>query len=134
MSESSKELQLSTALCDDLVTCLEDGKALDIARIDVSGLTTVTDYMVIATGTSSRHVKALCVNTIDEMRERGVRARGVEGEDAGEWVLMDFGDVVVHVMQKSVRDHYDLEGLWQSGFTGLLPHRGDVDADADPAE
>ncbi len=128
MSESSNELQQSVALCDSLVGCLEDGKAVDISRIDVSELTTVTDFMVIATGTSSRHVKALCSNTIDDMRDRGVRARGVEGEDAGEWVLMDFGDVVVHLMQKSVRDHYDLEGLWQSGFSGLLPHRDGDDA------
>ena len=81
MSEISSELKQSSALCDALVACLDDGKAVDITRIDVSGLTTVTDFMVVATGTSSRHVKALCTNTLDDMRDVGVRARGVEGED-----------------------------------------------------
>ena len=102
---------------------LDDSKAADLVRMDVSKLTTMADYMVVVTGTSSRHVKALAKNTIDGMRERGVRPRGVEGEEDGEWILLDYGDVIVHVMQRTVRDHYDLESLWQSGFNEALLKR-----------
>lgn len=129
MAETNPTLAASRSLCDDLVSLLEDGKGLDITRMDVSAMTTMTDFMVVVTGTSNRHVKALAANTIDAMRERGVRPRGVEGEETGEWVLLDYGDVIVHVMQKSVRDHYDLEGLWQSGFSDALLRRAPDAAD-----
>ena len=102
----------SARLCDTLVALLEDNKGLDITRMDVSALTTMADFMVVVTGTSSRHVKALAANTIDAMRERGLRPRGVEGDEEGDWILLDYGDVICHIMQRSVREHYDLEGLW----------------------
>lgn len=123
MSKTTPTIADSARLCDAIVEQLEEGKAVDIARMDVSKLTTMTDFMVVATGTSNRHVKALAANTVEGMRERGTRVRGVEGEDGGEWILLDFGDVVCHVMQKSVRDHYDLEGLWQSGFNEAMLRR-----------
>ncbi len=119
----------SVALCDRLDGALSDGKALDITRMDVSKLTTMADFMLVATGTSSRHVKALAANTVDTMREHGVRPRGSEGEDAGEWILLDFGDVIVHVMQKTVREHYDLESLWQAGFQDVAQRRATDVAD-----
>ena len=123
MPDNQPTIADSARLCDTLIGLLEDGKGLDITRMDVSQLTTMTDFMVVVSGTSSRHVKSLAVNTVDAMREKSVRPRGVEGEDSGEWILLDFGDVIVHVMQKSMREHYDLEGLWQAGFNEILQRR-----------
>jgi ribosome-associated protein len=123
MPDKQPTIADSSRLCDTLISLLEDGKGLNITRMDVSKLTTMADFMVVVSGTSSRHVRALAVNTVDSMREKGVRPRGVEGEDSGEWILLDFGDVIVHVMQKSVREHYDLEGLWQAGFSEVLQRR-----------
>lgn len=91
---------------------LDDLKAVNPVTMDVSGLTDVMDYLVIASGTSNRHVKSLANNVSMEAKKQGVRPLGVEGEDAGEWVLVDFGDVVVHVMLPATRDFYDLERLW----------------------
>ena len=91
---------------------LDDLKAVNPVTLDVSGLTDVMDYLVVASGTSNRHVKSLASNVAQEAKKGGVRPIGVEGEDAGEWVLVDFGDVVVHVMLPATRDFYDLERLW----------------------
>ena len=97
----------------NLVTdALEDLKAVNPVILDVTGLTDVMDYLVIASGTSNRHVKSLANNVSMEAKKQGMRPLGVEGEDAGEWVLVDFGDVVVHVMLPATRDFYDLERLW----------------------
>ncbi|PID55165.1 MAG: ribosome silencing factor [Gammaproteobacteria bacterium] len=91
---------------------LDDLKAVDPVYLDVSGLTDVMDVLVVASGTSNRHVKSLADNVCMEAKKAGMRPLGVEGEDAGEWVLVDFGDVVVHVMLPATRDFYDLERLW----------------------
>ncbi len=123
MSDSNATIKDSQKLCRSIVTCLENGKGLDIKQLNVSELTTVADFMVLVTGSSSRHVKALATNAVSAMRDQGVRARGIEGEETGDWVLIDFGDVIVHVMQASVREFYDLEGLWQAGFGEALSKR-----------
>ena len=94
------------------VDALEDLKAVNPVELDVSELTDVMDYLVIASGTSNRHVKSLADNVCMEAKKAGVRPLGVEGEQAAEWVLVDFGDVVVHVMLPATRDFYDLERLW----------------------
>lgn len=99
-------------LTERVVSALEDLKAVNIVSLDVTGLTDVMDYMVIASGTSNRHVKALANNVSVEAKKQGMAPLGVEGDDAGEWVLVDFGEVVVHVMLPATRDFYDLERLW----------------------
>jgi len=100
------------SLTDLVLDALDDMKALDPVVIDVKGLSSVMDFMVIASGTSTRHVKSLADNVIIKAKETGTRPIGVEGENAGEWVLVDFGDVVVHVMQPATRSFYALERLW----------------------
>ncbi|MBP8203680.1 ribosome silencing factor [Pseudomonas sp. TMP9] len=95
------------------ITALEEIKAQDITTIDVRGKTSITDFMLIASGTSSRHVKSLVENVLEKVKEQGVRPIGTEGMDTGEWALLDLGDIVVHVMLPTAREFYDLERLWQ---------------------
>ena len=97
-----------------VVGALEDIKGKDIETINTTRLTLMFDRMVIATGDSSRQVKALARNVQDKVREAGAEVLSVEGEETGEWVLVDLGDVVVHVMQPMVRQYYNLEELWQA--------------------
>lgn len=99
-------------LRDLVIKALEDVKGVDITSVDVRGKTAITDFMVIVTGTSDRHVKALADNVMKEAREVGIRPLGVEGERDGEWILLDLNDVVVHVMVREARDFYNLEKLW----------------------
>jgi len=96
-----------------VVESLEDLKAVDITVLDVRNMTTVTDYMVIASGTSDRHVRALLNNVVEEVKKRGVRPLGVEGERDAQWGLVDLGDVVVHILLPQVREFYQLEKLWR---------------------
>jgi len=103
------------ALKERIVQLLDDAKAQNIVALNVSKISSIADYMVIATGTSSRHVAAVAGRLVDTLKQEGVRAWGVEGQDVGEWVLVDFGDVIVHVMQAETREFYQLEKLW-SGF------------------
>ncbi|MEY2990538.1 MAG: ribosome silencing factor [Candidatus Nanopelagicales bacterium] len=99
-------------LRDHVVDALEDRKGQDILVLDVRRLTSVSDFMVIATGTSNRHVKALVDAVADASAQAGTPPLGVEGTGPNEWVLVDLGDVVVHVMQRDARGFYDLERLW----------------------
>jgi ribosome-associated protein len=105
-----------------VVAALEDVKALDIRVIDVRDMTSITDRMVIASGTSTRHVKALAENVELKAKQHGYKPLGIEGEQTAEWVLLDLGDVVVHVMLPETRDFYGLEKLWAVGGH-------DIDAD-----
>ena len=97
------------------VTALEDIKARDITVFDVRKLTSLYDTLVIATAESNRQVKALAHHVRDKLKEAGASIVGVEGEDTGEWVLVDAGEIIVHVMQPAVRVHYNLEELWSTG-------------------
>ncbi len=93
-------------------TTLEDIKARDLVQLDVRDKSSVTDYMIIASGSSNRHVKSAADSVARAAKEAGAVVLGSEGLETGEWALVDLGDVVVHVMQTQVRDLYDLEGLW----------------------
>ncbi|SDH56219.1 ribosome-associated protein [Pseudomonas flavescens] len=109
----TKQTMHSEDLVKVAIAALEEIKAQDIITIDVREKTSITDYMVIASGTSSRHVKSLVDNVLEKTKEQGVRPIGSEGLDSGEWALLDLGDIVVHVMLPTARQFYDLERLWQ---------------------
>jgi ribosome-associated protein len=96
-----------------VAAALEDIKAVDVQVLDVRRLTSMMDVMIVASGTSERHVRAIADKVVEAAAEKGVKAIGVEGADAAEWVLVDLGDVVVHVMQRKVRELYQLEKLWE---------------------
>ena len=94
------------------VTALDDIKARDVTVLDVRKLTSLTDTMIIASAESNRQVKALARHVRDRLKETGATIIGVEGEEAGEWVLVDAGNIIIHIMQPAVRAHYNLEELW----------------------
>lgn len=96
-----------------VVDALEDVKGQDIRVLDVRDMTNIADYMVVATGTSPRQVRALAERAAEAARLQGERPRGLEGLSTSEWVLLDLGDVIVHVMQAATRDFYQLEKLWE---------------------
>ena len=98
-----------------VVAALEDMKAVNVKVLDVRRLTDITDTMVIASGTSDRHVRSVAERVIEKAKAAGFRAFGVEGERDGEWVLVDLPDVLVHIMLPRVREFYGLEKLWDAG-------------------
>jgi ribosome-associated protein len=95
-----------------VIDALEDVKAQEIKVFDTTPLTSLFDRVVIASGTSNRQTRALAANVRDRVKERGGDVISVEGEDTGEWVLVDLGDVVVHIMQPNIRAYYNLEEIW----------------------
>jgi len=102
-------------LLELVIAALEDLKGVDVRVIDVRDLTSITDRMVVASGTSTRHVKALAENVELKAKQHGYTPLGIEGEQTAEWVLLDLGDVVVHVMLPETRSFYGLEKLWSVG-------------------
>lgn len=96
-----------------LLHLLDDNQAIDVKVIDVHKQTTITDYMIIAAGRSSRQVKAIAQKIMEGMKSTGLSAINCTGLENGEWVLIDFGDCIIHVMQPEVRQYYNLEGLWE---------------------
>jgi ribosome-associated protein len=96
-----------------VIEAMEDLKAVDIRVLDVSELSSIADYMVIASGTSKRHVNSIAENVKKIIKENGLVPLGSEGEDGSEWVLVDLGDIIVNVMTPDTRAFYDLEKLWQ---------------------
>ena len=95
-----------------VVDALEDIKGFDITVLDVGHLTSITSYMIVASATSTRHAKSLAQNVEDKAKQAGATVYGVEGEKEGEWVLIDLGDIIVHVMLPPTRAYYNLEQLW----------------------
>jgi len=109
-----------------IINALEDVKAQDIISIDVKELTGVMDTMVVASGNSNRQVKSLANNVVVDAKKAGFDLIGIEGDDVSEWILVDFGDVIVHIMLPATRVFYDLEKLWS-----LRPDDRPISADSD---
>lgn len=103
------------AIRDAVVDALEDVKGFDISVLDVRNMTSLTSYMIVCSGNSSRQTKALADNVCEKLKEKGIETRGIEGEKEGEWVLVDLGDAVVHIMVPATRAYYNLEQLWTQG-------------------
>jgi ribosome-associated protein len=100
-----------------VIDALADMKALEVKVLDVRGLTDIADYMVIASGTSDRHVRSVAERVVERTKEAGFRPHGVEGQQDSEWVLIDLNDMIVHVMLPRVREFYGLEKLWDMTAT-----------------
>lgn len=124
MTEKSETMPLN-ALIEFAVKALEDLKCVDLVNIDVSSKTSVADNMIVCTGTSRRHVVSLAENLVLEAKTAGLAPRGAEGLGGGEWALVDLGDVIVHVMQQSTRDLYELEKLWSMAPPSATEAKGD---------
>ncbi len=114
-------LNLNTAKSDEayleamklaVVDAIEDIKGFDISVMDVRKLTSMTNYMIVASANSSRQAKAVADNVREKLKEKGYAIRGTEGEKEGEWVLVDLDDIVVHIMVPATRAYYNLEQLW----------------------
>jgi ribosome-associated protein len=105
------------AIKQTVVDALEDIKARDIVVMDVAKLTSIADYMIVASGESARQTKALARNVTDKVKEAGGEVMGIEGEDNGEWILVDLGGIIVHIMHPAVREYYNLEELWGASPT-----------------
>ena len=102
-----------------VLAALEDAKANDVRQLDVRRLTDITDWMVVASGTSTRHVLALADHVRTQVKAQGLSPIGTEGESGSDWVLLDYGDVVVHLMLPDTRGFYDLEGLWDDRLSSV---------------
>ena len=106
----------SAALKQLVITQLEALKAQDIVALDIRNKTTVADFFIIAGGTSMRHRQATAERVIEASKLNGVKVLGCEGFDTADWILIDLGDVVLHIMEQAARTRYDLEGLWQDTY------------------
>ena len=115
----------SEQIKQQVIEALEDVKAVDINVINIRDVSDFADYMIVASGTSDTHVKALARNASDHLRKQGMNPLNTNGEDLGEWVLVDFGDVIVHVMRPEVREYYDLEKLWDEDVRNLVKQHRD---------
>lgn len=96
---------------------LDDDKAADPVVIDLAGRTPIADYMVVASGLSARHVQAMAEHLVEKLKEKGLKSIRVEGVAQGDWVLIDGGDVIVHLFRPELRDHYGIEKMWGADWT-----------------
>jgi len=103
------------------LTVLNDMKAKAVSSIDVSSITSISDYMIFATGNSSRHVRSIADKVAESVKKEGHAVLGVEGYETSQWVLIDLGDIIVHIMQEETRSFYKLEDLWSVGDQTVRP-------------
>ena len=113
-----------------ILDALEEAKAVDICQLDVRKLTDITDFMVIASGTSHRHVHAMAERVLEAARQKQLRPIGIEGEAENDWILMDYADVVVHLMMPQTREFYSLERLWNDHLGEAVQRRRDKFSDS----
>lgn len=112
----------SEALLAEILISLEDDKAEDIVTIDLRGKSAIADYMVVASGRSTRQVAAIADHLVDALKQNHGRLSKIEGKDTGDWVLIDTGDIIVHVFRPEVREFYQLEKMWLTpGGPSSLP-------------
>jgi ribosome-associated protein len=114
-SRKAKTAASNELLRKRVIAALEDLKAKDVREIDVRGKTSIADILFVASGTSARHVKSIADEVVKFAKEAGVMPLGVEGQTEAEWVLVDLGDIIVHVMLPRIREFYGLERLWTVG-------------------
>ena len=105
-------------LLKEIIKILDNNKAKDIVKINLENKSSIADYMIIASGTSSRHIQSISENTIEKLKKMGVKGCKVEGRDSDNWKLIDATDVVVHVFHQDQRKHYDLEKMWEDILPG----------------
>lgn len=131
MAMQAKPVQSESAqMCEVALAALADAKGEQVRLLDVRKLTDIADYMIVASGASNRHVKTLAERVVEKMRGAGWRHLGIEGVDTSDWVLVDFVDIVVHVMRAPTREYYRLESLWDETLSEVLmpqdtPHADD---------
>lgn len=114
--EGEKKPLKPNELTDKIVKVLDDKKARDISVINIEGITTIADYFVICSGTSTTHIKTLADEIEEKMKEEGIKPLNKEGYNSARWILVDYGDVVVHIFHEEDRSHYNLERLWSDGI------------------
>ena len=112
---------MTKTLKDIVISALEDIKAMDITLIDVRDLTGIMDTMIVASGNSNRQVKALANAVVMDAKAAGYSLLGIEGENSAEWILVDFGEIIIHIMLPATREFYDLERLWSVRPSDPLP-------------
>lgn len=95
-----------------ILASLEDSKAEDIVTINIAGKSALGDYMIVVTGRSSRHVMAICDHLVTDLKDEGLGSARVEGQETGDWVLIDTGDVIIHVFRPEIREFYNIEKMW----------------------
>ena len=128
MVENSKKSE-PVDLKELVLESLDDIKAVDVVCIDVRDKTELTDYMIVVSGTSNRHVKSIANNVVVDAMAAGFMPLGIEGLDEGEWVLLDLTDVVIHMMLPSAREFYDIERLWSMSVQAREAGSTHTDAD-----
>ena len=130
MALTSDQIDIGdTRVADFVITVLEEAKASDVRLLDVRQLTDITDYMVIANGTSSRHVVAMAERVREAGLKHELRPLAAEGEGEGEWIVLDYGDAVIHLMMPDRRVFYDLDGLWDPELGEILKQRRQLAGD-----
>jgi|Transcript_23532 ribosome-associated protein len=100
-----------------VLDCLEEAKAEDTISIDISGKSSIGDYMIVTSGRSNRHVSAICDQLIKDIKGAGFASPRIEGQNAGDWVLMDCGDIIIHIFRPEIRDFYNIEKMWMAPET-----------------